>query len=446
MTVNLNRRYIRLLNVFEFCCLAAACLYPAMVFAQSPSQITQELGSINSKLTAMPYSSGKSMLISNRAMNIFLSNKVSSYLSADEDLSLYKNYVTLNTAEGKLTIDHNFHQPVDSDDYVRSFTIVGAQVNVANTYAARFSNKYFDNQLGVRIKQTWMGKPVTFLNKNGSQKQFMDANRALILHSLEAEINKKATDFEQSLNSIKQTDIPGQNITTANKALKRSFYSNLRAEYLQKFAEAQSDLLIRSGSYKSVSDSWTSISAYLPVIRQQYKVSTGAQVSNRYSYPFEVSLTHTRFWESFKAGRIFFTLNAKAKLNNTIQNDLLYPANMIGEVDGENNTVINNGNVWVGDFKNFITPVAACKLVYIPPNSHVGASFRIEQNIGRYHALNAMVGIPIVLIDKNGVPAITFECQLLYADWNNSIKANRLPGNKTAVGVTVGIPFSKIVY
>jgi hypothetical protein len=323
---------------------------------------------------------------------------------------------------------------------------VGAQVNVANTYAARFSNKYFDNQLGVRIKQTWMGKPITFHNKSGNQKQLMDANRALILHNLEAEINKKAADFEQSISSIKQTDIPGQNITTANEALKRSFYSDLRAEYLQKFAEAQSDLLIKSGNYNSVSDSWTSVSAYLPVIRQQYKVSTGAQTNKYYSYPFEVSLTHTRFWESFKTGRIFFTLNAKAKLNNTIQNGLLYPANMIGELDGGNNTVINNGNVWVGDFKNFITPVAACKLVYIPPNSHVGASFRIEQNTGRYHALNAMVGIPIVLIDKNGVPAITFECQLLYADWNNSIKANRLPGNKTAVGVTVGIPFSKIVY
>jgi hypothetical protein len=123
----------------------------------------------------------------------------------------------------------------------------------------------------------------------------------------------------------------------------------------------------------------------------------------------------------------------------------LYPADLVSELSGAN-TVIANGNVWVGEFKNLITPVAACKLVYIPPNSHVGASFRIEQNIGRYHALNAVVGIPIVLIDKRGVPAITFECQLLYADWNNSVKPARLPGNKTAVGLTVGIPFSKIVY
>jgi len=445
MTANLNQRYTKL--AILFCCLAATGLFPARVFAQSPSQIIQELHNVNNKLIAMPYSTGKSMLISNKAMNIFLSNKVSSYLSTDEDLSLYKNYVTLNAAEGKLTIDHNFHQPVDLDDYVRSFTIVGAQVNIANTYAARFSNKYFDNQLGVRIKQTWMGKPVTVHEKSGSQKQFMDANRALILHSLEAEINKKASDFEQSLSSIRQSDIPGQNITTAKEALKKAFYSNLRAEYLQKFAEAQADLLISSGNYNSVSDSWTSISAYLPVIRQQFKVSnaTGGQIANHYSYPFEVSLTHTRFWESFKAGRIFLTVNAKAKLNNTIQNGLLYPADLVSELSGAN-TVINNGNVWVGDFKNFITSIAAFKLVYIPPNSHVGASFRIEQNIGRYHALNAMVGIPIVLIDKKGVPAITFECQLLYADWNNSVKPARLPGNKTAVGVTVGIPFSKIVY
>jgi hypothetical protein len=440
--------YGRLLTKLLF--IAACCFSTALTKAQTPAKIIAELKAINNKVVNMPCYTGKGMLISNKAMNIFLSNKVSSYLSDDGDLSLYKNYVTLNAVGGSIAINHNFHQPVDSDDWVRSFVIIGARANVANAYAARFSNKYFNNRLGFMLQKTWMGKPVTYYNQCSSQKLTMDAQRAAIMYSLETEINKKAIDFEHVLDSIKPADIRGQDLKAARKELRQDFYTSLRLEYLQKFSEEQSDVLVRTNNYNLVIDNWTSIGIYIPIIRQKFEVSTNlsANVKQRYNYPLELLLTHTRFWESTKYGRVFFTLSAKAFLNNSVQSGAMYYVNVSGPaiINGANALSLNDGDRYIGNYKNYVTPVAAGKLVYIPPDSHVGISFRIEKNFGTYHALNAILGIPMVLIDKKGVPAINFEAQLLFSDINSSIKGGRLPYNKTDIGLTVGIPFSKIVY
>jgi len=51
-----------------------------------------------------------------------------------------------------------------------------------------------------------------------------------------------------------------------------------------------------------------------------------------------------------------------------------------------------------------------------------------------------------VLIDKKAEPSVNLEFQLRFFDFSNTIQAvNGLPG-KTSVGLTVGIPFSKIAY
>jgi hypothetical protein len=390
------------------------------------------------------------MLISNKAMNIFLSNKVSSYLSGNEDLSLYKNYVNINAAEGMIGINHNFHQPVDSDDWVRSFVVVGARVNIANAYAAKLTNRYFDNQLGFIIQKTWMGKPTTNYAVNGESKKQMDAARALIVNTLVQSINKKAEEFEQSLNALKQDEVPGQNLNEVKSKLKKTFYATLRADYLQKFSEQQSELMVNTANYDLVTDNWTTFGVYIPVIPQKFMVSdnVNTEVNKHYNYPFELFISHTRFWESPKLGRFFLTFAGKGFVNNSVQSGSLFSADVTGAqgADAANTVTINRGDRYIGQYKNFITPVAAGKLVYIPSTSHVGVSFRIEKNWGTYKALNSIIGIPIILIDKRGVPAINFEAQLLLQDMNNSLKDTRLPYNKTAIGLTVGIPFSKIVY
>ncbi|QEM12789.1 hypothetical protein [Mucilaginibacter rubeus] len=441
--------YVRFLKAV-LCCLLFSCGLIIPVRAQTSGQIIDEIRAVNRKVTNWPNSGGQGMLISNKAMNIFLSNKVSSYLSGNEDLSLYKNYVNINAAEGMISINHNFHQPVDSDDWVRSFVVIGARVNIANAYAAKLVNKYYDNQLGFAIQKTWMGKPRTYYAANGDFKKQMDAARALMVNTLAQSINKKAEAFEQSLNALKQDEVPGQNLNEVKSKLRKTFYASFRADYLQQFSEQQSELMVNTANFNLVADNWTTLGIYIPVIPQKFMVSSDVNtpVDKHYNYPLELFINHTRFWESPKLGRIFLTFAGKGFVNNSVGSGSLWNAYINGQQgqDGTNTVIINKGDRYIGQYKNFITPVAAGKLVYIPSTSHVGVSFRIEKNWGTYKALNSIIGIPIVLIDKKGVPAINFEAQLLLQDMNNSLKDTYLPYNKTAIGLTVGIPFSKIVY
>lgn len=416
--------------------------------AQSSQPVIAELKAINTQITNTPCGTRQGALVSNKAMNIFLSNKVSSYLSDGTDLSLYKNYVVLNAAEGSIAIDHNFRQPVEGDESVRSFFVLGARANIANAYSARFSNKYNDNRLGFLVQHTWMGRPAIHY-ECGSQKMAMDAQRAIILHNLETTYQRETGDFERGLDSLKQNEVPGQDMKALKDKLRKNFYAALRDEYIEKFSEAQSSALINSNNFNLITDNWTSVGVYVPVITQKFMVSAdiNSAAAKRQNYPLELSLTHTRFWESNKFGRLFFTLNGKVIINNSVQSGLLYHADAFGETSVAANALfLDKGNLFIGLYKNFVTPTASAKVAWLPLTSHFGLSFRIEKNFGDYHAWNATLGVPIVLIDKNEVPAITFEAQILFSDMANSIKNTALPYNRTAIGFTVGIPFSKIVY
>src|SRR5688572_19335698 len=118
--------------------------------AQSPAELIDDLKNIHKPLKDSPCDSAR--LMSNRAMTLFLSDRIGSYLTKNTDLSFYKNYVTLNTKDGIFSLNHNLHQPKGLDERVRSFMVVGIKANVANAFAATFSNKTFTNELGFTLK------------------------------------------------------------------------------------------------------------------------------------------------------------------------------------------------------------------------------------------------------------------------------------------------------
>ena len=63
-----------------------------------------------------------------------------------------------------------------------------------------------------------------------------------------------------------------------------------------------------------------------------------------------------------------------------------------------------------------------------------------------HRLLNWMIGVPVVLIDKEGAPATNFEFQIRYFDVFNTESGGRNFTDKVSVGLTVGVPFSKIIY
>ncbi|HEY8971835.1 MAG TPA: hypothetical protein VIM64_22190, partial [Puia sp.] len=95
--------------------------------AQTPDSLIHELSIIHD-------STPSANLISHRAMNVFLSEAAGYYMSDPDNLSLYKNSVIANAAEGTLAIYHNMRQPSGIDESVRSFLSIGARANVADAF------------------------------------------------------------------------------------------------------------------------------------------------------------------------------------------------------------------------------------------------------------------------------------------------------------------------
>jgi len=365
--------------------------------AQSPDSILHQLRIIND-------STPGANLISHRAMNVFLSEAAGYYLSDPDNLTLYKNSVIANAAEGTLAIYHNLRQPAGIDQPVRSFFSIGAQANIADAFAAHSEGRPYNNQFGLLLKNTWIGH--TAVSATPDQMRSMDTLRAAILHSTETAIRQQAGDF------IFDPDLP------------RYFEFD--------YAHKQASTLAKRFIYKVISFHWTSVSMYVPLITENFQVAPapGDAPSTRHAYPLHFNITHTRLWEGSKFGRIFATLAGDARLNNSSDGYQLYKF----------------GGLYTGDYKTFITPSVKGQLAWFPTDSHIGISFQLRQFMGDYHALNGILGIPVVLINKQAEAAMNFEFQVRFYDMGNSIDAGRGLNGRTAIGLTAGIPFSKIAF
>ncbi len=419
--------------------------------SQVADSIIAEIKEINTSVVNTACSSSTGRLISNRAMNIFLADKTG-YLSESKDLSLYTNYVTLNTTEGKLTINHNFKKSTGIDEPIKKLLSLGVSANIANNFAAAFLDKKFENELALTVNYKWLHKTKTHF-KSCSQKQSMDASRAAIFHLLEIEMNKKEADFLSAISKIDTAEIPGQNITAAQLLAVHNFYDELKETYEEKFATLQAETLTKTDNFSLITTSFTSVTAHIPLLFPTYTVAASLTTyfSEKHPYPLAILLQHTRLWESNTKGRLFFTVGGtllfnNAKLSFALDKTDIFTYKNLGGADTLHLASLKNDKIYVGNFKSFITPSFMGRLVYYPPASHIGISFFIEKNFGQYNLLNGRLGIPIVLINNKKLPAANIEFYIHFYDMNNSISQEKKYGNKTCVGFGIGIPFSRLIY
>jgi hypothetical protein len=445
--------------MWKFAILVCVSSLPTLVWAQDPEKIISDLRSIDSGIASAPCQTGEGALISNRAMNLFLADRIGYYLSQYHDVSFNKNYITFQSIDGSFSLNHNFFHPKDGDEQVRAFTVGGIKANVLNPLETGFKGEEFPGGIGLALTRTWISNVKTHFagcdvrSPAAGQKQNMDMLRAGILHSLEVEFANKQADFEKVLDSIKPADVPGQDINGVKAVLRQKFFQDMLDYLSWESARRQSDELIKTGNYDLVTTSWTSLYGYIPLLPQKYLVagSLSSDFEAAYGYPVALAVSHTRFFEGRKTGRVLLTVSAGAYMNNEVQSLTLakttpseYPS--IGGTDSLDPHERSAKELYIGAYKNFVTPVINLQVVYFPPTSHIGFSVASEQNIGHYNPLNLVFGMPIVLIDRAGHPAANFQFQCRLFDISNKILPGESVFDKTTVGLSVAVPFSKIIY
>jgi hypothetical protein len=376
-------------------------LLPILATAQSPDSLIQQLTAIHTATTKSAFP------ISERAMNIYLSNRIGYYLSDPNDLTLYKNSVLIDATTGQVAVNHSLYQPKDANQRIGTFTTIGVKAYVKDPSYTR---------LGFLFKQTWITEG-RIRYKDAGQKPTMDALTGGILQTLTKEIRTRSAAFE-----------------TNDTTVRRQFNADLHDEYNYAFALQQSEMLAKRLTYSLITLDWTSVNLYVPLITANTKVAPtpASPFTTRHGYPARLDLSHTRLWESIPSGRFYLTATGSRLRDNSR--------------DGYQLDTTSSKNYWLGDYSNFPTPTITAVLAWFPPTSHVGFSLHAEQNFGPYHALNAAIGVPIVLINKKAEPACNFEFLVRFSDLANTLPPGRgLPG-KTSIGVTAAIPFSKIAF
>jgi len=381
--------------------VALLLFFPALAAAQPPDSLIQQLTTIHAATVKSPFP------ISERAMNIYLSNKIGYYLSDPNDLTLYKNSVLVDAATGQVAVNHSLYQPKGPDQRVKTFTTIGVKAYAKDVDYTR---------LGFLVKQTWITKG-RIRYAAPTQKTNMDALTEGILNTIIQDIQTRSN-----------------NLHTTNPTVQQQFNADLRDEYNYAFALRQSEMLAKRLDYSLITLDWTNLGLYIPLITENTRVAPtpASPFTTRHGYPVQLDLSHTRLWESVPAGRFYLTITGSLRLNNAR--------------DGYQLDTTPSKGYYLGDYSNFLTPTVKALLAWFPPTSHVGFSLHTEQNFGPYHALNAGIGVPIVLINKKAEPACNFEFLVRFFDLANTLSSGRgLPG-KTAIGLTVGIPLSKIAF
>lgn len=411
------------------------------------------------------------MIVTSQALNYFFADKVASYLSEGSDLSLFKSYATLNSDDGFLSVNYNAYvKKSQQTGFISQLGTVGLKVNAVDGFAAIFSDKKFGNEIGIQGKWTWIGKGLTKFDdcnqrqklaqapEPPKQKQVMNLERAKIVHQIEAEIDAKVAAFELSLNNLVATDIPGQDISTVKTELRQEFLESLHKEYEGLFAQKQAEQLEETESYNTIQTWWISVSGYIPLNTQKYTVAADyvSDFSDQHVYPAKIDLSYSRIWESRRFGRFFYFMTVGLLLNSNIATEELSKSNFseYKKRGGSDTTKLHlaelsDEEVYVGVLDRFITPSLKVQGVWFPNFKwpiDVGFSLMAEQSFGPYNPLNGRVGIPIRLNDKDGDPTVNFEFQWRMFDLSNQVASDKSLGDKSSFGISVGLPFSSLIY
>lgn len=414
--------------------------------AQSVEDVVSLLKTINRNTSEKTFAGGGAAAISNRAMNVFLADKTG-YLSASKDLSYFTNYTTFNSIEGKITVNHNFQPAPGDDDRLKTLFSVGFDMQLASSYTKGFFDNRFENELGISLDYKWLGRVRTVF-KESTQRIIMDGLRWALLQEIIAGIEKKSNDFKIVLDSLASIGAPVQNIPTLKTALQQNFYKDLKATVEERFAVMQAALLTKTANFKRISTGWTSVNAYLPLVFPTYHTAASftTAFSSKHPYAAGVSVSHTRLWESAAAGRFFFTAGGNVLFNNAKLSYRLSKFNFT-EYKGLGGTMGQPGSdkIYIGAYETFLTASLCARAVYFPRESHVGISLLAEQYVGKYDWLNLRVAIPVVLINSKKTPAVNIECYVLFLDCSNRQMVSNGPG-KTQLGLSVGIPFSRLMF
>lgn len=423
----------------------------AKVYADNDAVVTSE------------FVKGYGKIMTQGGLHYFFANKVGSYLSDGGDLSLFNNYATISTADGKFSLNKNFGKP-EKSGRVKNLWTIGLKANVKDAFATVFNGKKFSNEIGLLFKYTYIGSGTMYFDGIRQeehardaplpqpQKDKMNTIRALLISNYKLALLKKIRELKKSIDSLK-----ADYVTDTSPNLKDSLFKEgiqaFKKEYEEAFSKDQATKITEAKTFNAIKTNWTSVSLYVPLTPQEYYVSETflSNFSDRRTYPLDLNISKNWIFEWNRSGRLFVSLIGQLAVNNAAKADQLTKVTLddykrLGGDDTLKLGKLKTADGYIGEFSSFLTPAAKFQVVYFFSNAlPFGVSFYGEQNFGVYNPLNFRFGVPFRINDKSGKPTVNFEIQVRWMDVTGSLDPLKNFNEKISVGFSIGVPFNSIL-
>ena len=352
------------------------------------------------------------LLFNDKMLNILFSNKVGTAFGGSNDLTLNKYFASIDAGDNSLSIGVNFENRASATDKLNWLMSVGGKFKAKSNFAVIVNDDgdFQNDNIGLDLKLTKIfNGTINFSRKNRREK--IERLREKIL---KPKYQKKTDEFNEDKENLSETLSHENFISEESLSLKEAI-SDKHDELYVELAKDEIKYIEDNSLYRFVSDKWLSLSIFIPLGSNTYKVTSDATnpLMKEKFYAFDASLSYT-YMRLYSSGVSFFLKGVGSlKNNNNILVENLSKKQFQTQVVNTNGQIVitDSEEGYITNYNDFLTTSVFIEPAFFFLNNTIGLSPAIEFNFGTYNKTNWKFGIPISLKDKDGKPKVNFELQ-----------------------------------
>jgi len=410
------------------------------------------------------------LLVSRVGLNKFFARKIGYFLTGNENPSLHRNFLFLNAGDNELIFGHNRYFTRENDriksvvtyglkaDLKDGFSELGNQDGLKGNFGLNLKYSYYFNG-GIKYDDLseWQTVSAT-TTAGGPQKCSMNTKRRLFLSEQMEKLKKESIEHEQTEKNYVNDETKDEcdSKTELVKEASDDFYKVLEEKYLKTYYDKEVELLDEWEAKDLVRTGWFSLSGFLPFTPKTYSVTTNLTElpGKKLTYEGNGSLNFYYLIEHKKSGKWLFNAGMTGEWNNSIKNEEMdkYTINQMKAFGNYDSVYINqkDGDIYYGVYQEYISGKFTGQITYFPRAENCkffsgdwGISAKYEYQFdGLNDKVNLKFGLPFLLKGKDEDSPVNFEVQFKLNDiyrWTSTVK-------KYSVGISVGLPFSSVLY
>ena len=258
------------------------------------------------------------LFFSEPTVNRLFAKRVAHYLSGSNDLSLYRNFATVNTKG--FSIGNTFSFPNNPFESIKCIANAGVRMPFNNNQGAIFQNSKFQQGITGFFNVAILGDGEVRYS-DIKDAVYMNDVRGFLRETTDRKVAQERADFSRIYKS------PPTSYTTLVTKRETEFEQRIDKKYHAEYADEEESYGIER--FNSLRKHWIVIMGDVPVSALEYRVlEPGSKRTRTILYrPFVLGLQYGKFVEGKDVGWLF-TVDAKIRNDDVLRFYNYYKANI----------------------------------------------------------------------------------------------------------------------